>query len=208
MKYLKMVGLAALAAMALMALAGAGSASASVLCKTKTNPCTSKWAKGTTLEFSLKSGTSALWREKSGTTLKTCTNATLKGSISVEGSATENVKLSVAGSGFVWSGCTTNTETLKGGEIEIKNITGTDNGTVTLKGFEFATQFLLGKCSYGMGVSGTDLGTITASATGDAVIDGNTLIQNTNPICCPEVVWVEEFTLTAPKETPFYVEPS
>ncbi|HET8955698.1 MAG TPA: hypothetical protein VFN18_08585 [Solirubrobacterales bacterium] len=208
MKFLKMVGLAALVATALMAVAGVGSASASVLCKTKTNPCTSKWTKGTALEFALKAGTSALWREKSGTTLKTCTNATIKGSISVEGNASEAVKLSVPGSGFVWSSCTTSTETLKGGEIEIKNITGTENGTVILKGFEFATKFILGSCSYGMGVSGTDLGTLTASATGDAVIDGNALLFNANGICCPEVVWIEEFTLISPKETPLYVEPS
>jgi hypothetical protein len=209
MKSLKMLGCAVMAAMVVTAFAGAGSASASVLCKTQTNPCTSKWTKGTTLEFGLQAGTSALWKEKSsGNTLKTCTNATIKGSISVEGNAFENVKLSVPGSGFVWSSCTTNTETLKGGEIEIKSITATTNGTVILKGFEFATEFILGKCSYGMGASGTDLGTLTSSSTGDAVIDGNALLENSNGICCPEVVWVEQFTLKSPSGVPLYVEPS
>jgi len=41
MKYVKMLRLAVVAT-ALMAFVGAGSASATVLCKTNTNPCSSK----------------------------------------------------------------------------------------------------------------------------------------------------------------------
>ncbi len=39
MKHVKLLGLIAVAAMALMALLGAGTASATVLCKTTTDPC-------------------------------------------------------------------------------------------------------------------------------------------------------------------------
>lgn len=55
MKYLKMLGLAAVAAMALTAFAGVGSASATggVLCENTTDHCTEKWTVG-----AIKSG---LW---------------------------------------------------------------------------------------------------------------------------------------------------
>lgn len=208
MKYLKMLGLAVGAVVAMTAFVGAGSASASVLCSTNTNPCTSKWASGTQVEFTLRSGTSAAWRTTEGATIKTCTTATLKGKL-VQGSATETAKLAVTASEFQWNGCTVPTVTLQGGEVEFHNIAGTANGTVTLKGFKFTTNGALeGSCSYGMG-TGVDLGTVTASSTGDAIIDGNALLtERSNVLCCPDVVWVEEFTLTAPKGTGFYVEPS
>lgn len=207
MKYLKMLGLAAVAAAALMAFAGAGSASAAVLCKTATNPCTSKWTLGTKLEYSLKKETSAAWKTTGAEFLKTCTNANLHGEIVNAGSATEPVKLKVTEDS--WTSCTVPTTTLKLGEIEIKNITGTTNGTVILKGAEFTTNDLVfGDCSYGTAVGGTDLGTLTSSSTGDSVIDVNALLAPVGGACCPDVVWQESFTITSPKETPLFVEPS
>ena len=61
MKYVKMLGLAAVAAMALMAFLGASSASATVLCKTHiTSGCAAAgWDYAGPLEASLKPGTSA-----------------------------------------------------------------------------------------------------------------------------------------------------
>jgi hypothetical protein len=206
MKYLKMVGLAALAAMVLMAFAGAGSASAAVLCKTKTTPCNSKWTKGTQLEFSLKAGTSALWRTTESLSLKTCTGAKIKGEITNEGSGTESVQ--IKNTEISWSSCTVGTVTLKPGELEIKGITGSENGTVILKNAEFTTNdVVFGDCKYGTG-AGADLGLITASATGDVVMDVNALLAPVGGPCCPEVVWTEEFTITSPKETPLFVRPS
>ena len=207
MKYLKMVGLAAVAAAALMAFIGVGSASAAVLCKTATNPCTSKWTVGTKLEFSLKSGTSAIWKGTFGETLKTCTNAKLSGEITNAGSGTEPVKLKVTEDS--WTSCSVATVTLKLGEIEIKNITATTNGTVILKGAQFTTNDpFFGDCVYGTAAEGTDLGTLTSSSTGDSVIDVNALLLPSGGACCPDVVWQESFTITSPKETPLFVEPS
>lgn len=207
MKSLKMLGLAAVAVMALTALAGAGSASAAVLCKTNTNPCTSKWTLGTKLEFSLKSGTSATWKGTGGETLKTCSNAKLTGEISNAGNAVEPVKLKVTEDS--WTSCTVATTTLKLGEIEITNITGGTNGTVKLKGAEFTTNdIIFGDCSYGTAVGGTDLGTLTSSSIGDSVIDVSATLSPVGGACCPEVVWQESFTITSPKETPLFVEPS
>lgn len=207
MKYVRMLGLAVVAAMALMAFVGAGSASATVLCKTNTNPCTSKWTAGTNLEFTLKNGTSAIWKGTGGETLKTCTGAKLRGEITSAGSASETVKLKVLEDS--WTSCTNATTTIKTGELEIHSITGSTNGTITYKGAEFTTKDpVFGDCSYGTGASGIDLGTLTASGTGDTVIDVNAFLAPVGGFCCPEVVWQEEFTITSPKETPLFVEPS
>lgn len=207
MKHLKMLGLVAVAAMALMAFAGAGSASATVLCKTSTNPCSSKWTAGTELEFTLKSGTSATWKGTGGETLKTCTGAKLRAEITNAGSATETVKAKVLEDS--WTSCTVPTLTLKTGELEIHSITGSTNGTLTLKNSEFTTKDpIFGDCVYGTAASGTDLGTLTSSGTGDSVIDVSSTLSPIGLNCCPEVVWQEEFTITSPKETPLFVEPS
>jgi hypothetical protein len=207
MRYLKMLGLAAVAALALMAVAGAGSASATVLCKTNTNPCSSKWTAGTQVEFTLKNGTSATWKGTNGETLKTCSGAKLRWEITNAGSATETVKAKVLEDS--WTSCTVPTVTLKLGELEIHNITGSTNGTITMKNAEFTTQdFIFGDCVYGTAASGTDLGTLTSSGTGDSVIDVSALLNPVGVNCCPEVAWQEEFTITSPKETPLFVEPS
>jgi hypothetical protein len=207
MKYVKMLGLAAVAALALTAFVAAGTASAAVLCKTATNPCGSKWAAGTKIEYSLKSGSSALWKDTTGNVLKTCTNAKLTGEITNAGSGTEPVRIKVTENS--WTSCTVATTTLKLGEIEITNITGTTNGTVKLKGAEFTTNDLFfGDCSYGTASTGTDLGTLTSSSIGDSVIDVNAQLAPVGVGCCPDVVWQETFTITSPKETPLFVEPS
>jgi hypothetical protein len=206
MKHLKMLGLAAVAALVVAAFAGVGSASAVVLCKTKTTPCNSKWAKGTQLEFSIKAGTSALWRTTEGLSMKTCTSGKIKGEITNEGSATENVR--IKNTEISWTNCTVPTVTVKTGELEIKGITGTENGTIVLKSAEFTTNdFFFGDCSYGPG-TGADIGTLTASSTGDVVLDINGQLGPVGGSCCPDVVWIEEFTLTVPKETPMFVRPS
>jgi hypothetical protein len=207
MKYVKILGLAVMAAMALMAFTGAGSASATVLCKTNTNPCNSKWTVGTELEFSLKSGTSATWKGTGGETLKTCTGAKLRAEITSAGSATETVKAKVLDNS--WTSCTVPTLTLKTGELEIHSITGSTNGTLTLKNAEFTTKdIIFGDCVYGTAASGTDLGTLTSSGIGDSVIDVSATLSPVGLNCCPQVTWQEEFTITKPKETALFVEPS
>ena len=206
MKYLKMLGLAALAAMALTAFVGAGSASATVLCKTKTTPCTSKWTKGTQIEFNLTAGTSALWKTTEGSSIKTCTGGKIKGEITNEGSATEHVKMK--NTEISWTSCNVATVTVKLGETEFQNITGTENGTIILKNAEFTTNDpIFGDCTYGTG-TGTDLGTLTSSATGDALMDINAQLSPIGGFCCPDVIWQESFTLISPKETPLFVRPS
>lgn len=209
MKYLKMLGLAAVAAAALMALAGTGAASATVLCQTETSPCTQRWTKGTQVEFSVTSGTSATWI--TGIDTNTCTGGTLKGTVSNEGSSSETVHISIgAGSEFVWTNCTFNNQTVEGGELEVHAISGSTTGTLTMKGFTFTTSTpTYGSCSYTAG-SGVHLGTLTPSATGAAVIDIEVkLTKNGGGFTCPTTMeWWEKWVQTAPKGQALYVEPS
>jgi hypothetical protein len=194
-----------------MALAGAGTASASVLCHSTSTPCTEKWAKNTEVEFTLTPGSSGSWQTVEGTTINTCTQGEIKGSISNPGSENEAVRISIPKTGWVWqeSKCTTRSETLEGGEIEILAIAGTDNGEVRLTGFNFTTIAFGVSCTYNFPKS-TTYGTITASGSGDATIDVNTtLTKSGGGFTCPgSLKWIESFTETRPQETPLYVEPS
>jgi hypothetical protein len=210
MKYVKILSLAAVAAMAMMAFVGAGTASATVLCHTTTTPCSQKWAKGTSVEFNLQTGTSALWQTTGGVALNTCLGGTLKGTIATEGSSTETVKISVPASGFSWSSCTTGQQTLEGGEIEIHAISGSDDGTITLKGFAFTTNTVqYGDCIYTAG-TGVHLGKITASKTGQAVIDFEVVLtKKEGSVLCPaDISWWEHWIQNVPRETALFVEPS
>jgi hypothetical protein len=208
MKYVKMLGLAAVAVAALMAFVAAGSASATVLCTTSTNPCTSKWAKATQLEFSVTAKTSATWKTAIDT--NTCTEGTLKAPMINEGGSGEAVRLSVAASDFSWNSCTFANVTLEGGELEIKSIAGSTNGTMTIKGFSFTTSTpTYGSCAYTAG-TGTPLGLLTASGTGEAVIDiETTLVKKSGGFICPNTMeWWEKWVQTAPSKKALYVEPS
>ena len=210
MKYLKILGLAAVAAMAFMAFVGAGSASATVLCDTTSTPCNQKWTAGTQLEFEISPGTVGLWQTTGGETIAECTEAELRGHPSA-GGASETVKMSIQASDFNWNanGCTIQTKTLEGGELEIHHIAGTDNGTVTATGFSFTTTAFGASCVYTF-TKATDLGTLTGSATGDAVLHINTVFTKKEGsfICPADLKWSEQLTQVRPEKTALYVEPS
>lgn len=152
MKYLQ--GMAVAAAMAaVLAVIGAGSASATVICKTKTSPCASVYPKGTLFNGVLTPGTTAVF--KAGFATIECT----EGSGSIEntttGSATETVKgvtktLSFGGCGE--------------GEVKVLNPgsgeihwTSKTNGNFTVEGIEVTGTVFGVHCVYG--------GTITSGLT-------------------------------------------
>lgn len=200
MKYVKMLGLAAVAAMALMAFAGAGTASASVLCSTATNPCTSPYANGTTIEGTLESGTTATLRDTSSSIVNTCTGSSVSGSLT-QGNKKEAAKGAVSTENLTWSGCTAEiTKTVTPGEIEID--AGTNgNGTVTAKGL-VVTQKVSGlSCSYTAG-TGITLGSYTEST---KTINVNVVVNkdsNHSAFLCPSTaVWVAQYLITKPTGT-------
>jgi len=153
MKNLKMLGLALVAAAALMALVGAGTASATVICKNNLNTekCSEPYPVGTEGTASLKAGTSALIETLGGTVMNTCTESTVKSTIKVAGSATSTVESGT--STLTFAKCTNPVVVLKPGSAVLHWITGTDNGTLTTVGTEVTSVTQFGSCVYGTGPS-------------------------------------------------------
>jgi hypothetical protein len=198
MKHLRMLGLAAFAALAMMAVIATAAASATVLCKnnTSTEHCTERYEVGTVGVASLK-GT-AVMETLSGTTLVTCTGSAAKETLKNEGSATTTVAGKVEASGMTWGSCTTTVATLAGGEAELHWIPGTDNGTLTAKGFEVTTKLFGVTCTYGLGSTMKDYGTIIGGAPGSFVV--NSIVSKvTGSFVCPsEARLTGEYTNTEP----------
>ncbi len=197
MKYIKMLGLAAVAAMALMAFAG--TASATVLESGAT-----KLGAGTEISASLATGTSARLTTTEGTTLNTCTGSTISGKTSNAGGASETVKGSVEAKNLTWSGCNNTVDTIEGGELEIHHIAGTTNGTLTAKGFKVNVEipFFGTTCTYTTG-AGTHMGTLTGVSSGNATMDINAIVTTSSPGCLSSARWVATYTVTKP--SPFGV---
>jgi len=206
MKYVKMLALAAVAAGALMAFIGAGTASASVICSTATNPCTSPWPK-TTVDFSLTPGTSANLKEPGpeGSTLDTCKASTVKGTLT-NGSNTATANGPVEKANLTWGSCTFPTSTLAGGTLEVHALAN-GNGTVTGSGFEVTIQtFLFGSCVYTAGEN-NDLGTLTEGK--PAVFHAEAVVNKKSGFCPGSTAeWSATYTLTEPTETTLYVSGS
>jgi hypothetical protein len=207
MKYLKMLGLAAVAAMALTAFLGAGSASATVLCTeaNTTEDCHENgeaYNKGTEFEASLV-GTATLTNTSTTTTYVTCSGGAVTGhtentGIGPEGEHETNIK--IEGTEVGWSGCSFTTDTLNPGTLEIDWIEGTDNGTVTSKEAEVTTN-IFGSCVYGTG-KGTDLGVLEGGETPKLVI--HAVVKRLKFCLGPaEAEWNAEYHVTSP--TPLYV---
>ena len=211
MKYLKMLGLAAVAAMALMAV-GAGTASATVLCTTTdTANCTMSYGLDTVLHASLKSGTSArLWADPKGENpLVTCTGSTVRGAIknaggsssTVNGPLTTMLNADSRHTGLTWSNCSNTTDTLTTeggiGWLEIHHIAGTHNGTVTSTGTDVTVLIFGVTCIYGSG-NGLDLGTMTGGE--EPVLSINATVPKVaGGFLCPEkAIWEAEYVVTEP----------
>lgn len=212
MKYVKMLGLTAVAAMALTAFLGAGSASATVLCKTKvTEGCAAAgWSYGvnTTIHATQEKGTTAVL-EAGSTTLDTCTTSTVHGFVEKAGDTNSTVSGDIKT--LTWgepgtTPCTNTTDTLKIGGLEVHWISGTDNGTLTATGeTEVTINTIFGSCVYGSGKA-LDLGTITGGS--PATIDIHASVPKiSGNFACPSTgTWTASYEVTEP--TPLYVATS
>jgi hypothetical protein len=200
MKYLKTIGLAIVAATALMALAGAGTASATVFCKNNLNTekCSEPYPVGTVGDASLAAGTTAVLETLEGQVLDTCTAITTKETLSNAGSATTTVTGNVPASNLTFSACTRASFTLAGGQTELHHIAGTDNGTVTGKGFEVTVNTaLFGSCVYGLGSTMKDWGTVVGGSPGSMTV--NAIVSRVSGICPNEARMTAKFVNTEPK---------
>jgi hypothetical protein len=222
MKYLKMLGLAVVAAAALMAFVGAGTASAKegVLCSTTSNPCNSKWAVNTVLDFSLKSGSSAkLVNKANGETLDTCTGTgtTVLGDLTANPDATGTATGKITK--LIWEKCTFPTTTVAGSEgaLKVERIAGTSNGTVRSDAETRVTinTILFGTCVYGV-KAGAHLGVITEgkaspevpTATFKAEGAEAERLTGSQAVCPEKSLWTAEYVLTTPEKTTLSVSSS
>jgi len=199
MNYLKTLGFAAVAAAALIAFLGAGTASATVLCTNTPSPGTHCARKEGVNQILDASGQGALvFLTTSGTTVSTCTEGTIKSKITNAGSTTETVKGNM--DGLTWGGCTTTTDTLANGTLEVHHESGTDNGTVTSSGSEVTIRFLGVSCRYK--TNNTDIGTLTGGNPATLDIEAIVPPGPGNPLGCPDhLVWKGDYTFTTPSGT-------
>src|SRR5690349_740845 len=195
MKYLKMLGVAAVAAAALMAFLGAGSASATVICKNNLNTEKSSepYPEGTKGKASAVSSIQAATTE--GTVLSTCTGSVVESTLENAGSATTTVKSGV--SSITWSGCTVTTDTINGGFAELHHIAGTDNGTLTTFNTEVTINTgLFGSCVFTSG-NGTDVGTTVGGNPGSLTL--NTVFTRKSGLCPTSLRVTGKYAATEPK---------
>jgi hypothetical protein len=192
MKYMKMLGLAAIAAAALMAFVGASTASATVLCKTNASPCPEHYPSGTTVEATLKSGTSALL--EAGFANITCTSSTVTGKTSNTGGANETVKGAISTLSF--SNCNATVTTIKNGELEI-HATGKGNGSLVGKGSEVTVAIGSTSCVYGTS-TGTTLGTLTGGTPATMNVKASLTRISGGFLCASPATWTATYTVTKP----------
>ncbi|MGN6276465.1 MAG: hypothetical protein ACTHNP_11150, partial [Solirubrobacterales bacterium] len=201
MKHLKTLALAALAAAALTAFAGAGSASATVFCKTNlTSGCAASgwdYPAGTVIEFS--STTEAVDNFDGGPTLDTCIGSRIKAKTANTGSSTETVKGPIEE--LDWGNCTNKTTTIVNGEFETHWIPGTDNATVTIIGTQWTISTIFGSCVY----TASDIGTLVGGNPATIEIKEQSIKLVSGP-CPSETKWTESFAVTSPK--PLFVSTS
>ncbi|HKF83591.1 MAG TPA: hypothetical protein VKB23_11585 [Solirubrobacterales bacterium] len=200
MKYVKMLGLLALAATALFAFAASASAT------TLTSP------KGTQYTGTLHAVTEghAILHDTSGLGITIQCNGTVHGTVTAGGAGItpEFHFTQPPNTGLNWSNCTDNwhVTTLKTGTLQIHNIAGSENGTVTSLGAEVTTkQSTTGlHCIYSTAAAGTDVGTLTSSTVtgGESTLDIAATITRTGGssgfFCGSAGTWTGNYKVTTP----------
>lgn len=133
MNHLKKIGLLAMASMALWLVAASAASATELYRLTTPNPADTLGV-GTSINGSLKAGTSFLRKETTGVITDTCTGWGLEGTIISAGSETTHPVVKLSSMNI--SGCVNAMRFLVPGELEIKSIAGTANGEVYLKNAE------------------------------------------------------------------------
>jgi hypothetical protein len=201
MRTVTCIGLTAVAAAALTAFVGAGTASATVLCKTDVSPCPAEWMVSTGTEMSATLDESAKLKTVSGEELWTCTGGSVSGPTEQTGSSAETVSIKLPKENMTWSGCTHTTTTVAGGTLEFHWIAGSRKIAVTVK--EAQWTVLLGvSCTYGYGSEYKDIGTIDppeGSRTNATVTISTVVPKTAGSFACPvEVRWIAAYAVTGP----------
>jgi hypothetical protein len=195
---MKRILLLSLLATTALVIASTGAASATVLCKTATEPCSSVWPAGTTLQASLKSGSQ--FTLEAGFTTIACTETSMKGEVTNAGPG--NVSGPITSISFGGCGSVTVDVLTSKGTFSIESGSG-GNGAVTLTGVEVTFSYLGTSCVYGFGfgtsvgqLSGGSMASLTEEASVPKIAGGFT--------CANPAKWKAPLTVTSPE--PLYVE--
>jgi hypothetical protein len=205
MKYIKMLGLAAVAAAGLMTFVGVGTASAATL----TSPANTVVPVGTLIKA-----------ENEGKVVLDppfgaieCSNSIVEGKVTnaggVVGGVTQTVKGEIITLDFTV--CNATVTVLKKGTLEIHSL-GNGNGTLTSNGAEVTVSFVGTHCIYRTGdiFTDTDLGTVTGSATtkGNATFHIKATIPRVGGLsglfCGSGAEWTGAYKVTSPN--PLFID--
>lgn len=176
----------------------APSASATVLCKTGTNPCTGgTYAKGTAIEMSLAS---PVEMEPPFGVIE-CTGSTINAEVTNAGGESSTVTANLTS--FTMSSCNCPMTVLNKGSLEIHS-TGSGNGTVTLRESEVTTECGGFHCI--IGTSNTDIGSLTGGAMASLAVNATTPRTGgrSGAFCGNMWPWTARYTITKPE--PLFVE--
>ena len=189
MRYLKVLGLAAVAAAALMAFVGAGTASAeTTACKVTEEPC-SVGNQVTSIVAHLAPGTTAVLTPSGFFASDvTCTESTMSGEVKTATTPKGPGSLS-----FV--GCSDPVKVINSPEI-IAHHDGGHNGTLTAKSFEVEVEQSGLTCIFG--TEANEGITLTGSST-TPIVDATATIPSTSGFPCPSSsVWHAKYHVTSP----------
>ncbi|HET8814636.1 MAG TPA: hypothetical protein VFM51_06740 [Solirubrobacterales bacterium] len=197
MKYLKMLGLAAVSTMALMAFVGASTASATTL---EISGVTTN--SSVTIKASLQSGFATFLKSTSGGVQNACLESQLHGNTSspytashIGGPLTEHGGSSPT-AGLSFNSCTRSVTVDDPGTLTIEHITGTTKGTVysqdtTVRWEAPFLGYILCRTH-----EKEHIGTLTGIAAGTATLHINTVLD-----CgaLPSAKWEAIYTVTSPE---------
>lgn len=202
MNYLKTLGLAVCVGLAAAVVLAAGTASATVLCKTTSNPCASPYNEKTLIHAVLKSKTLATFTS-GGVVRVTCEESTFQGETKNKGSLGVDVELPLAT--LTFGKCDKTTTVVKAGSLKFR-FKEKGSGTVRSAGLELSLEITGLPCVYGTATE-TEIGTITepASDTSDTFIDVNVNLPKISGsgFCPSSITWTSEYTVTSP--VPLYL---
>ena len=193
----KALVLASIVAMAVMAFVGPKDAIATELYSGATT------VKAGTLIWSSVEGSATL-TDTSANPIVTCTRSSVNGTVGNAGASSATV----ATSGEIWfEECVQSVTTVELGSLDLHHVAGGKNGTLTAKGFDIVAHVFGVECGYTAG-TGTDLGTLTGSTTGNATMDVNAILsRKTGGFLCPSTArWIANYAITSP--TPLHVTAS
>lgn len=202
MKYVKVLGLAAMAAVVLTALLGAGSASATVLCKENAIPCpeVKVYPAKTNVSATTEPETTVVFKATGGSELSTCSSSTIEGQTEKKGGEKEPIVIPIAQ--FSWFGCTSIVLTREVGTLEIDYIGPETRGTFTMKNVRVTVSTFGVTCTYGAGGTAIDIGTAKGSPneTSPATLAVSSIVPKIEGsfLCPNDIVWEASYYITEP----------